>query len=68
MLTWALALLFAAALVLLDLGTIIIYPFASAEQNPLLAALIGVMLLAVIVAISFGIRIRRGRWNKQSRP
>jgi hypothetical protein len=36
MLTWALTLLFAAALVLIDLATIIIYPFAGTEENPLL--------------------------------
>jgi hypothetical protein len=39
MLTWALTLLFAAALVLIDLATIIIYPFAGTEENPLLTRL-----------------------------
>jgi hypothetical protein len=68
MLTWALALLFAAALVLIDLETMIIYPFAGTDESPLLAMVVGVMLLVVIVALSFEIRNRMGRPDGQSRP
>jgi hypothetical protein len=67
-LTWALALMFAAALVLIDLATTIIYPFTGTDENPLLTVLVGVMLLVVIVALSFETRNRMGRPNGQSRP
>jgi hypothetical protein len=62
-LTLALALLFAAGLVLIDLETIIIYPFVGTDENPALAMVVGVMLLVVIVALSFEIRSRMVRPN-----
>jgi uncharacterized membrane protein YqjE len=68
MLTWGLALLFAAALVLIDLKTIIIYLFPGTEENPLLAVVFGVVVLVVTVALSFEIRNRMARPNRQSRP
>jgi hypothetical protein len=68
MLTWGLALLLAAALVLIDLKIIIIYLFPGTEEQPLLAAVFGVMVLVVTVAFSFEIRSRMARPNRQSRP
>ena len=58
-LIWALTLLFAAALVLIALGTLIIYPFAGTEENTLWAMLVGVILLVGIVFLGFEIRNRR---------
>jgi hypothetical protein len=46
---WGLALLFAATLVLIALGTLIIYPFAGTEENTSVAMLVGGVLVGTVV-------------------
>ena len=55
---WALAFLFAATLVLIALGTLIIYPFAGTEENASVAMLVGGVLLVGIVVLGFTMRNR----------
>jgi hypothetical protein len=55
---WAIALLFAATLVLITLGTLVIYPFAGTEENTSVALLVGGILLVSIVVLGFTMRSR----------
>jgi hypothetical protein len=55
---WALAFLFAATLVLIALGTLIIYPFAGTEENTSVALLVGGILLVAIIVLGFTMRNR----------
>jgi putative Mn2+ efflux pump MntP len=55
---WAIALLFAATLVLITLGTLVIYPFAGTEENTSVALLVGGILLVGIVVLGFTMRTR----------
>ena len=55
---WALALLFAATLVLIALGTLIIYPFAGTEENTSVAMLVGGILLVAIAVLGLTMRNR----------
>jgi putative Mn2+ efflux pump MntP len=55
---WALALLFAATLVLIALGTLIIYPFAGTEENTSVAMLVGGIVLVGFVVLGFTMRNR----------
>lgn len=55
---WVLALLFAAMLAFIALGTLIIYPFAGTEENASVAMLVGSILLVGIVVLGFTMRNR----------
>jgi len=50
--------LFAATLVLIALGTLIIYPFAGTEENTSVALLVGGILLIAIIVLGFTMRNR----------
>ena len=55
---WVLALLFAATLAFIALGTLIIYPFAGIEENASVAILVGGIVLVGILVLGFTMRNR----------